>query len=55
VGIPVGIAVKLILLAQINTPGVHLPITKEIYEPILAELAEHDIVFAEKEVEYLGY
>jgi saccharopine dehydrogenase-like NADP-dependent oxidoreductase len=55
VGIPVGIAVKLILLGQINTPGVHLPITKEIYEPILAELAEHDIVFAEKEVEYLGY
>jgi saccharopine dehydrogenase-like NADP-dependent oxidoreductase len=55
VGIPVGIATKLILLGEINTPGVHLPITKEIYQPILVELAEHDIVFNEKEVEYSGY
>ncbi len=55
VGIPVGIATKLILEGKINTPGVHLPISKEIYVPMLAELAQHDIVFTEKEVPFLGY
>ena len=55
VGIPVAIATKLILNGVINTPGVHLPLSKEIYEPMLAELAEHGIEFIEKEVEYRGY
>jgi saccharopine dehydrogenase-like NADP-dependent oxidoreductase len=55
VGIPVAIATKLILEGKINTPGVHLPISKEIYEPMLAELAEHEITFNEKEVPYNGY
>ena len=55
VGIPVAIATKLILNGVINTPGVHLPLSKEIYEPMLAELAEHGITFIEKEVEYQGY
>jgi saccharopine dehydrogenase-like NADP-dependent oxidoreductase len=55
VGIPVAIATKLILNGVINTPGVHLPLSKEIYEPMLAELAEHGIAFIEKEVEYRGY
>ncbi|TAG54182.1 MAG: hypothetical protein EAZ27_09495 [Cytophagales bacterium] len=40
VGLPLGIAAKLILTNKINLTGVHLPITKEIYEPILAELAK---------------
>lgn len=55
VGIPVGIATKLILEGKISTPGVHLPISKEIYTPMLQELAEHGIVFNEKEVDYIGY
>jgi saccharopine dehydrogenase-like NADP-dependent oxidoreductase len=55
VGIPVAIATKLILQGDINTPGVHLPISKEIYRPMLAELAEHEIKFVEKEVPYFGY
>jgi saccharopine dehydrogenase-like NADP-dependent oxidoreductase len=55
VGLPVAIAVKHILKGNITTPGVQIPISKEIYEPMLSELAEHDIVFNEKEVEYKGY
>jgi hypothetical protein len=35
---PVAIAALKILNGQINTPGVQLPITKEVYGPILNEL-----------------
>lgn len=48
VGLPLAIATRLILKGKINLTGVHLPTLKEIYEPVLAELAEHDIVFKEK-------
>ena len=40
VGLPVGIAAKMILNEKISTPGVHIPIKKEIYEPVLKELEE---------------
>ncbi len=55
VGLPVAIAALKILNGTITTPGVQLPITKEVYEPILKELAETGIVFREEEKEYLGY
>lgn len=55
VGLPVAIATLKILNGTISTPGVQLPITKEVYEPILAELARNGIVFREEEKEYLGY
>ncbi len=55
VGLPVGIATLKILNKEITTPGVLRPITKEVYDPILKELAENGIVFKEKEREYLGY
>jgi len=55
VGLPVAIAALKILNGTISTPGVQLPITKEVYEPILKELAENGIVFREEEKEYLGY
>ena len=55
VGLPVGIATLKILNKEITTTGVLRPITKEIYDPILKELAENGIVFKEKEREYLGY
>lgn len=55
VGLPVGIAVRHICNGNITTPGVQIPITREIYEPMLAELAENGIEFVEEEVEYLGY
>lgn len=55
VGLPVAIATKLILNGIITTPGVHVPISKEIYNPILKELSENGIQFSEKECEYKGY
>ncbi len=55
VGLPVAIASLAILNGKINTPGVQVPISKEVYEPILKELELHDIVFTEKETDYLGY
>lgn len=55
VGLPVGIATLKILNGIIKTPGVQLPVTKEVYEPILEELQEYGIRFKEEEKEYLGY
>ncbi len=55
VGLPVAIATLNILNGKIKTPGVQIPIKKEVYEPILVELKENGIVFTEKEVPYLGY
>ncbi len=55
VGLPVAIAALAILNKKITTPGVQIPITKEVYTPILKELESHGIVFKEKETEYLGY
>jgi len=47
VGLPLGIAAKLILHNKINLKGLHIPILPEIYEPVLAELETHDIKFME--------
>ena len=55
VGLPVAIATLKILNGEIKTPGVQLPITKEVYEPILKELQSYGINFKEKKVKYLGY
>jgi len=55
VGLPVAIATISILNGQIKSPGVQLPISKEVYEPILKELENYNLRFVEKEVEYLGY
>lgn len=55
VGLPVAIATLAILNGKIATPGVQLPITKEVYEPILSELETFGITFHEKDVPYLGY
>jgi saccharopine dehydrogenase-like NADP-dependent oxidoreductase len=55
VGLPVAIAALKILKGDIKTPGVQLPILKEVYEPILKELENYGIIFKEKEVPYLGY
>ena len=55
VGLPVAIAALKILNGKITTPGVQLPIAKEVYEPILKELEEHGIIFHEEEVKYAGY
>ena len=55
VGLPVAIAALKILQGEIKTPGVQLPISKEVYEPILKELKEHGVHFIEKNTSYLGY
>lgn len=55
VGLPVGIATLNILNGSINSPGVQLPINKEVYLPILEEMEKHGISFEEEEKEYLGY
>ncbi|MFA0962844.1 saccharopine dehydrogenase C-terminal domain-containing protein [Roseivirga sp. BDSF3-8] len=38
VGLPLGITAKLMLEGRISLKGVHIPIHKEIYDPVLAEL-----------------
>lgn len=55
VGLPVAMAAIAILNSKIKTPGVQIPVTKEIYDPILKELKDFGIIFNEKEVPYLGY
>lgn len=55
VGLPVAIAALKILNKEITTPGVQLPIAKEVYEPILNELKDNGVKFHEIEVPYLGY
>ena len=47
VGMPVAIAVKLILTGKIKETGVHIPVKKNIYEPVLKELEEYGIKFVE--------
>jgi saccharopine dehydrogenase (NADP+, L-glutamate forming) len=48
VGLPIGIAAKLILENKINLTGLHIPILPEIYEAVLAELETHNIRFRER-------
>ncbi|MBA2499294.1 MAG: saccharopine dehydrogenase NADP-binding domain-containing protein [Chitinophagaceae bacterium] len=50
VGMPLGIAAKLILNGTIKLRGLHVPVTPEIYEPVLKELALHGIQFNEESV-----
>jgi len=47
VGLPLGIAAKLILNGVIKTKGLKIPIEKEIYEPVLKELQQNGIEFHE--------
>jgi saccharopine dehydrogenase-like NADP-dependent oxidoreductase len=47
VGLPLGIAAKLILNGQIKLTGLHIPTTKIIYEPVMAELEANGIIFHE--------
>ena len=55
VGLPVAIATLKILNGEIQTTGVQLPISKEVYLPILEELEKYGVVFKEFDVPYLGY
>ncbi|OUV74719.1 MAG: saccharopine dehydrogenase [Flavobacteriales bacterium TMED123] len=48
VGLPAAIATKLILNGEISATGVQIPTTKDIYVPVLEELATYDINFVEE-------
>lgn len=50
VGLPLGIAAKLILEEKIKLKGLHIPTRKEIYEPVLEELKMHGVKFKEQRV-----
>ena len=47
VGLPLGIAAKLMLQNKIQLTGLHIPVVKEIYEPVLEELKNLGIIFHE--------
>jgi len=45
VGLPLAITVKNFITKQFIATGVQIPITPQIYEPLLKELEEHNIIF----------
>jgi len=54
VGLPLGIATKMVLTGQIRLNGVYIPTIREIYEPILQELGNYGIGFHEKSRDWNG-
>ncbi|MBA4057136.1 MAG: saccharopine dehydrogenase [Marivirga sp.] len=50
VGLPLGIAAKLLLQGKINSRGVVIPVLREFYEPILISLGALGIQLVEKEL-----
>lgn len=48
VGLPLAIATKLLLAGRLNLKGLHIPVVKEIYEPVLDELEKHGVRFNEQ-------
>jgi saccharopine dehydrogenase-like NADP-dependent oxidoreductase len=48
VGLPLGIAAKLILQGKIKLTGLRIPILPEIYEVVLSELKKHGVHFEEQ-------
>jgi saccharopine dehydrogenase-like NADP-dependent oxidoreductase len=49
VGLPLGIATKLIMQERIKARGVIIPITSEMYNPVLKELEDFNIALKERE------
>ena len=50
VGLPLAISIKNFLTGKFKLYGVQIPTVKEIYEPMLTELENYNIIFTEKEV-----
>lgn len=48
VGLPLGIAAKLILEGGLTVTGLHIPVLPAIYIPVLEELKKHNIAFEER-------
>lgn len=55
VGLPVAMAALKILNKEITTPGVQIPLSKEVYVPILRELKDYGVIFKENFTDYMGY
>lgn len=51
VGLPMGIFVKLVIEGKITSKGVHIPVMKEVYEPVLNELEQYGVRFIESEID----
>jgi hypothetical protein len=45
IGLTCGIAAKCLLLGSIAVKGIHIPVLKEIYDPILNELSDLGVAF----------
>ena len=52
VGLPIAICGKMLLNDQINLKGIHIPVEKEVYAPILNELQQFGILFKENKLEF---
>ncbi|GAB4377449.1 MAG: saccharopine dehydrogenase C-terminal domain-containing protein [Salibacteraceae bacterium] len=55
VGLPVAVAVKMILKGKISTPGIQIPVKPEVYNPVMEELSHFGITFDERHGDYRGY
>jgi saccharopine dehydrogenase-like NADP-dependent oxidoreductase len=53
-GLPPAVGADLILRGEIRTPGLHAPVLREVWEPLLAELEERGIRLKEEETELPG-
>lgn len=51
VGLPLGMFTKLLMEGQIKSKGVHIPVMKEVYEPVLEELKDYGVEFINKEID----
>lgn len=51
VGLPLGIAAKLLLTGRLPLTGVHIPVTPALYEPVLEELKKFGVEFLETKKE----
>ena len=49
VGLPIGIAAKMLLEGKVKLRGVQLPLDKSLYTPILDELGQFKIIFTENQ------
>jgi saccharopine dehydrogenase-like NADP-dependent oxidoreductase len=47
VGLPLGIFARLVMEGKIATTGVNIPVMREVYEPVLAELKDYGVSFTE--------
>ncbi len=51
VGLPMGILVKLVMQKRIKERGVQIPVSPEVYNPVLEELKDFGVTFTEEETE----